>query len=94
MARYIAALHTDSPIEQTLAHLSDFSTTEEWDPGTTRAEQLDEGSIGKGTKFKLSARFLGSESELVPEIGALDAPRRTVLRGSAARSRSVRATRT
>ena len=81
MARYIATLHTDNPIEQTFAYLSDFSTTEEWDPGTTRAERLDEGPIGKGARFKLRARFLGRESDLVYEITALEPPRRVVLRG-------------
>jgi len=81
MARYKAKLQTDKPIEDAFAYLSDFSTTEEWDPGTTHAERLDDGPIGKGTKFKLRARFLGSESDLVYEVTDLETPRRVVLRG-------------
>ena len=68
MARYTAEVHTPRPIEQAFAYLSDFSTTEEWDPGTSHAARLDAGPIRQGTRFKLRARFLSRESDLVYEI--------------------------
>lgn len=81
MARYTATLETPQPIEKTFEYLSDFSTNAEWDPNTTRAERLDDGPVALGSKFKLRARFLGSESELVYEVTDFDSPRRVVLRG-------------
>ncbi len=81
MARYTATLETPQPIEGTFEYLSDFSTNAEWDPNTTRAERLDDGPVALGSKFKLRARFLGSESELVYEVTDFDSPRRVVLRG-------------
>ena len=89
MPRYTATLQTAKPIGETFAYLSDFSTTEEWDPGTVRAGQLDDGPIRQGTKFKLRARFLRSESDLVHEITVLEAPRRLVLRGENAAAVSL-----
>jgi uncharacterized protein YndB with AHSA1/START domain len=81
MAQYNATVQTPLPRDEVFAYLSDFSTTEDWDPGTTHAERLEDGSIGMGAKFKLRARFLGSESDLVYEVTDLEAPRRVVLRG-------------
>lgn len=81
MARYTATLETPQPIAETFDYLSDFSTNAEWDPNTTHAERVDDGAVGLGSKFKLQARFLGSESELVYEITDFDPPRQVVLRG-------------
>ena len=81
MAHYTAQVQTAKAIEETFAYLSDFSTTAEWDPGTTSAERLDGGPPAVGARFKLRARMLGRESELVYEIIELAAPRRVVLRG-------------
>jgi len=81
MARYSATVQTSKPIKETFDYLSDFSTTEEWDPGTTAAERLDDGPVGEGARFKLRAVFMGRESELVYEITEFEAPRRVVLRG-------------
>jgi uncharacterized protein YndB with AHSA1/START domain len=81
MAHYNATVETPLAPDDVFAYLSDFSTTEQWDPGTTHAERLGDGPIGKGTKFKLRARFLGSESELVYEVSDFEAPGRVVLRG-------------
>jgi len=81
MARYAAAVQTAESIEKVFAYLSDFSTNEEWDPGTTSARRLDDGPITTGSKFALTARFLGRESDLVYEIAEIDVPRRIVLRG-------------
>lgn len=81
MARYTASVQTPEPIEKTFAYLSDFSSSQEWDPGTTHAERLDDGPIREGSRFGLRARFLGRESDLVYEITSLQAPHRVVLRG-------------
>lgn len=89
MARYTATVQTVKPIEEAFAYLSDFSSTEEWDPGVLHAERLTAGPIEQGARFKLRTSFMGSESDLVYEITEIESPRRVVLAGENARVVSV-----
>src|SRR5690349_21243841 len=68
MARYTASLETPLPPSDTFAYLSDFSTTEEWDPGVREAMRLGEGPIGAGTEFRVSAQFLGRTNVLTYRV--------------------------
>ena len=68
MARYHASLHTELPCEEAFTYLSDFSTTEEWDPGVLDAARLDTGQLEVGSKFRLTASFLGRAVPLTYEI--------------------------
>ena len=81
MARYTATLDTDHPVEEMFAYLSDFSTTEEWDPGVMRARRNGTGQIGVGTTFDLVASFLGRENDLTYEVTEYDAPHAVTVRG-------------
>lgn len=89
MARYTATVQTVKPIEEVFAYLSDFSSTEEWDPGVLHAERLNAGPIERGARFKLLTSFVGGESELIYEITEIEPPRRVVLAGENARVVSV-----
>ena len=55
MARYKATVETPRDPGEVFAYLSDFSTAEEWDPGTVRSERLDDAPLGEGTEFRLVA---------------------------------------
>ena len=68
MARYTASLETQLPPSDAFPYLSDFSTTEEWDPGVAEAERLDDGPIGEGSEFRVVAEFLGRKNTLVYRI--------------------------
>lgn len=81
MARYRASLHTDRPIDDVFAYLSDFSNSETWDPGVVSAERLTSGTTGAGAEFRLVARFLGSESTLDYRIVEYDAPQVVTFHG-------------
>lgn len=72
----------DSPWEQEALfdYMADFTNAAEWDPGTVSARRLDDGPIGKGSRFELQVSFAGRESPFVYEITACDRPRRVVLR--------------
>ena len=59
MAHYTASIETPRPLAETFAYLSDFSTTEQWDPGVVEAERLGDAPVGEGTEFRLVADFLG-----------------------------------
>ncbi len=75
MARYKASLQTALPPEQAFAYLSDFSSTLEWDPGVVEAHRLDTGDVGKGSEFRLGARFLGRTVPLTYRVVEYEPPR-------------------
>ncbi len=49
------------------AYLSDFTHTNEWDPGTVRTERVS-GDGGVGTKYHNVSKFMGKETELTYEV--------------------------
>lgn len=74
MAHYTAALEAQLPREEVFAYLSDFSNTEEWDPGTVQATRVDEGPVGVGSEFRLVAAFLGRRTSITYRIVEYDGP--------------------
>ena len=53
----------DKPLDRVWTYLTDFTTTEEWDPGTESTERLSgDGSVG--TVYKNVSKFLGHEVEI------------------------------
>ena len=81
MARYVATLESPRTQEDVFAYLSDFSTTQEWDPGVAEARRLDEGPIAVGSRFNVVAEFMGRKTPLVYAVVAYDAPHSITLRG-------------
>lgn len=73
-------LHVPRPSDEVFAYLQDFTTTEEWDPGTVRTTRL-EGDGGVGTRYHNVSRFLGRETELEYVVEQADSPRLLRLRG-------------
>ena len=62
------------------AFLSDFTTTEQWDPGTVRCQRTS-GDGGVGTVYLNTSKFLGRETELTYTVLEVDPGRRVRLRG-------------
>src|ERR1019366_9462413 len=58
MAHYNASVDTSRPPAEMFADLSDFSSTQEWDPGVIEAERLGDAPVREGTEFRLLASFL------------------------------------
>jgi hypothetical protein len=81
MARYTATVETPGRRSDVAAYLSDFSTTQEWDPGVVEAQRLDHGPIRVGSRFRVVARFLGRRAELTYEIVRHDPDELVTLRG-------------
>lgn len=73
-------VHTPASPERVFAYLSDFSTTNEWDPGTVHTRRVS-GDGGVGTVYHNRSRFLGRESELTYTVTAYSPPRQIVLHG-------------
>ena len=61
-------------------YLSDFTTTNEWDPGTVRTERV-EGDGGVGTVYRNTSSFAGRTTELTYVVTELRAPELIALRG-------------
>jgi hypothetical protein len=81
MARYRAAIDTPCEREDVFAYISDFSTTQEWDPGVVEAERLNDAAVGEGTEFRLVAEFLGRTTALTYRIVEYDPPHAVTFRG-------------
>ncbi len=81
MAHYTASVETRRSPAETFAYLSDFSTTQEWDPGVVEAQRLGDAPIGEGTEFRLVADFLGRKAALTYRIVEFDPGKAVTLRG-------------
>jgi carbon monoxide dehydrogenase subunit G len=59
----VRSVTVDRPLDEVFAYLSDFTTTNEWDPGTVRTE-LVSGDGGLGSRYHNVSKFLGRKTEL------------------------------
>lgn len=89
MAHYYAKLDTRESCDDVFAYLSDFTTTQEWDPGVVEAKRLTPGEIGEGTEFRLVTKFLGRRTALIYTVVEYDAPHAVTFRGENATVLSV-----
>jgi hypothetical protein len=80
MARYVDVIDLPLPPEAAFDLLADFARTQDWDPGVVEAERLDAGPLGRGSRFRVVASFLGRRVPLEYEIREYERPRRLVLR--------------
>jgi carbon monoxide dehydrogenase subunit G len=60
-------VETNATPEAVFAYLSDFTHTNEWDPGTVHTELLS-GDGGVGTIYHNTSKFMGRETELTYEV--------------------------
>lgn len=80
MAHYNASIDTSHPPDEMFAYLSDFSSTQEWDPGVIEAERLGDAPVNEGTEFRLLASFLGRQIPLTYRIVEYDPPNAVTFR--------------
>lgn len=71
---------TDATPEAVWAYLSDFTNTNEWDPGTIRTVRVS-GDGGVGTTYENTSEFNGNRTELVYTVIEHSPPGKIVLRG-------------
>ncbi len=77
-------VYTSQPLEKVWAFLSDFTTTEQWDPPTQKTERV-EGDGGVGTVYKNVSKVMGRDKEITYTVVEHDAPHHLQLRGDAGR---------
>jgi hypothetical protein len=89
MAKANGIVESPFGADETFKKVSDFSTTQDWDPGVVEGEKLTPGGVDIGSKFRIVARFMGRNSELIYEVTEFTPGRRVVLRGENATVLSV-----
>ena len=73
-------VETATPIDRVFGYLSDFTTTEDWDPGTVTTTRRT-GDGGLGTVYDNTSSFMGSKTELEYTVTELVPEKRFQLRG-------------
>jgi carbon monoxide dehydrogenase subunit G len=61
------SVETTAPPAAVFASLSDFTNTNEWDPGTVNTTRVS-GDGGVGTTYDNTSKFMGRETELTYEV--------------------------
>ncbi|GAB2850667.1 SRPBCC family protein [Actinocorallia aurea] len=74
-------VRTASPVGAVAGFLTDFTTAEQWDPGTVRCRRLDGGPVRVGSRFENVSRFRGKETTLVYRVEELVEGERVLLIG-------------
>ncbi|MBE7187964.1 SRPBCC family protein [Jatrophihabitans endophyticus] len=65
-------VQTDSDLPAVFAYLSDFTHTEQWDPGTVRTTRTDDGPLRQGSTFHNVSTYRGRQTELDYRVVRLD----------------------
>lgn len=81
---------TTAPPDKVFAYLSDFTTTNEWDPGTVETQRVS-GDGGVGTRYHNTSSFMGRKTQLEYVVKERVEESRFVLEGN---NKTVRATDT
>lgn len=68
------------PVDTVFDYLSDFTSTNEWDPGTVQTTRTS-GDGGIGTVYANTSEFMGRRTELTYETLEFSRPTRVVFRG-------------
>ncbi|MGB5113421.1 MAG: SRPBCC family protein [Mycobacterium sp.] len=71
---------TTAAPDAVFAYLADFTTSEQWDPGSIRTTRIS-GDGGVGTRYANTSRFAGRTSDLVYEVIGVTPGRSIQLRG-------------
>lgn len=74
------SVETTARPAQVFAYLSDFTNTDEWDPGTVHTE-LVSGDGGVGTTYLNTSTFMGRETQLTYVVQTHEPDRLFALRG-------------
>lgn len=73
-------ISVQKPVTEVFKYLSDFTTTNEWDPGTVETVRVS-GDGGVGTAYRNTSKFAGRKTELTYVVEDLVPERVFALRG-------------
>jgi uncharacterized protein YndB with AHSA1/START domain len=87
--KIIRTITTDAPVERVFAYLADFSTNQEWDPGTKSSVARDASGPRLGQIYDLVVTFGDRELEMTYEITAFKENRLVTLVGDGSTTHAV-----
>jgi carbon monoxide dehydrogenase subunit G len=70
------------PVRFVFAFLSDFTNTNQWDPGTVHTTRTDTGPLGVGSTFHNVSQFRGRQTELDYSMVRLEPNRHLTFTGT------------
>ena len=76
MIQHEVTIHLDKPVEQVFAFLMDTSKLATWQSNLIKSEQLTEGPLRTGSRFREIRRINNKETEIQGEITALEPNKR------------------
>lgn len=65
-------VEVNTPLPTVFAYLADFTTTEQWDPGTVTTTRTDDGPLRVGSTFHNVSTFRGRQTELDYTLNRMD----------------------
>ena len=72
MIQHEVTIHLNKPVEQVFAFLMDTSKLSTWQSNLIKSEQLTEGPLRTGSRFREVRRINNKETEIQGEITALE----------------------
>ncbi|HET6821395.1 MAG TPA: SRPBCC family protein, partial [Anaerolineales bacterium] len=76
MIQHEVSIHLDKPVEQVFAFLMDTGKLATWQSNLIKSEQLTEGPLRAGSRFREVRRINNKETEIEGEITSLEPNRR------------------
>ena len=76
MIKHEVTIHLNQPVEQVFALLVDTSQLSTWQSNLIKSEQLTEGPLRTGSRFREIRRINNKETEIQGEITALEPNKR------------------
>jgi carbon monoxide dehydrogenase subunit G len=78
-----------APLEEAFLYVADFRTASEWDPGIVQSRRVNNGPIGKGATYDVTAVFRGSRVPFRYELVEYEENRRLLFHAAGAKARST-----
>lgn len=76
MIQHEVTIHLNKPVEQVFAFLTDTSKLSTWQSNLIKSEQLTEGPLRTGSRFREIRRINNKEEEIEAEITTLEQNKR------------------
>jgi uncharacterized protein YndB with AHSA1/START domain len=76
MIQHEVSIHLDKPVEQVFAFLMDTGKLATWQSNLIKSEQLTEGPLRAGSRFREVRRINNKETEIEGEITSLEPNKR------------------
>ena len=76
MIQHEVTIHLDKPVEQVFAFFTDTSKLTTWQSNLIKSEQLSEGPLRTGSRFREVRRINNKEEEIEAEITTLEPNKR------------------